>query len=97
MRSSAYNDLITHTFRELRAVLDGCLGTRREKDLGLHHPKVAESLSHVGQLLQRLGRCVEAEPFLVRAVKIEKDEFGETHLKAKFQTLILLSFYVCSK
>lgn len=56
---------------------------RREKALGLNDPQVAESLSHVGQLLQRLGRCAEAEPMLRRAVKIEQDKFGDTHLQAR--------------
>ena len=54
----------------------------REKALGLNDPQVAESLSHVGQLLQRLGRCAEAEPILRRAVKIEQEQFGDTHLQA---------------
>ena len=65
--------------------MDGLLAdsvcTCREKALGLNDPKVAESLSHVGQLLQRLGRCAEAEPLLRRAVGIEKEIYGETHLQ----------------
>ena len=54
----------------------------REKALGLNDPQVAESLSHVGRLLQRLGRCAEAEPMLRRAIEIEQERFGETHLQA---------------
>lgn len=66
----------------------------REKALGLNDPQVAESLCHVGQLLQRLGRCSEAEPMLRRAVKIEIDQFGKSHLQACASSKWRLIFYL---
>ncbi len=54
---------------------------RREKQLGPNDPQVAAALTNMGQLLQRQGRFEQAEPLLRRAVEIQEECHGDTHLQ----------------
>ena len=48
-----------------------------EQSFGNQHPKVANSLSNLAQLLQATNRPTEAEPLMRRALAIAEQSFGD--------------------
>jgi hypothetical protein len=51
----------------------------RERQLGVDHPDVANSLNNLAELYRTQGRYSEAEPLYVRSVSICFQSLGQDH------------------
>jgi tetratricopeptide (TPR) repeat protein len=50
-----------------------------EKSYGVDHPRVANSLNNLAQLLKATNRLKEAEPLMERALRIDEKSYGMDH------------------
>jgi Tfp pilus assembly protein PilF len=55
----------------------------RESVLDPNHPRIAETLNHLGRVLIRLGDPAAARPMLERAIHIAATMYGPNHRAAR--------------
>jgi tetratricopeptide (TPR) repeat protein len=75
---AAYRNEALGIYGEARLLEEQALSIR-ESALGPEHPTTAESLNHLGFIIERQGHYNEARPFHERALAINEKVFGPEH------------------
>jgi tetratricopeptide (TPR) repeat protein len=77
-RLSSYRHMALGAYAQARALQERALAIY-EKVLGSVHPGTADSLNHLGFLIERQGYFAEARPFYERALTINEKALGSEH------------------
>lgn len=83
-RLASYRSGALGDYNQARPLFERALAVR-EKKLGPDDPATAESLSHMGSVLQTLGNYQEALPYFTRALAICENTQGLDHLDTAFK------------